>query len=111
MFLADIEQLTEITRRDFREFHSIHWGIECYHRAIKQLCGIKRFVVRTSEAIMTHLFCSLRAFIQLELMRASELIENWYQPQRELSLEVARNFIVSHLNQKLGLAANTKVFD
>ncbi len=107
MFSAKSEQLTEITRSNFREIHSIHWGIECYHRAIKQLCGIKRFVVRTTDGIVTHVFCSLRAFIQLELMRASELIENWYQPQRELTLEVSRNFILSHLNQKLGLAAHT----
>ena len=107
MFLPQLKQLQEIPRKDFRECHSIHWGIECYHRAIKQLCGIKQFVVRTTEAIVTHFWCSLRAFTQLELMRASELIENWYQPQRELSLKIARDFILFHLEQKLGLAANT----
>lgn len=107
MFLGELEQLEEISRAEFREFHSIHWGIECYHRAIKQLCGIKRFLVRTSEAILTHFFCSLRAFIQLELMRGAELIENWYQPQRNLSIQVARDFIWEHLNQKVGLATNT----
>ena len=107
MFLTELEQLEEISRGNFREFHSIHWGIECYHRAIKQLCGIKRFLVRTSEAILTHFFCSLRAFIQLELMRGAELIENWYQPQRNLSIQVARDFILEHLNQKVGLATNT----
>ncbi len=46
MFQPDLSPLEEITRADFRELHSIHWGIECYHRAIKQLCGIKRFMVR-----------------------------------------------------------------
>ena len=107
IFLSEIEQLEEITREDFREFRSIHWGIECYHRALKQICGIKRFLVRTSEAIITHFFCSLRAFIQLELIRGAELIENWYQPQRNLSIQVARDFILEHLNQKVGLATNT----
>jgi len=29
-----------------------------------------------------HIFCSIRAFTQLELMRAEELIENWYEVQR-----------------------------
>jgi len=29
------------------QWHSIHWGIECYHRTMKQLCGIERFMVRT----------------------------------------------------------------
>ena len=64
---------------EFKPLHSIHWGIECYHRAIKQVCGIERFMVRTTEAVHTHFFCAIRAFTQLELMRAEELIENWYE--------------------------------
>ena len=36
-------------------------------------------------------------------MRAEELIENWYEIQRNLSLQVARDFILEHLKQKLGL--------
>ena len=100
-----INEIEEITKRNFLAIHSTHWGIECYHRAIKQLCGINRFLVRTSEAIVTHVFCSLRAFIQLELMRAEELVVNWYQIQRNLSLKVARDFILNQLNQKVGLKA------
>jgi len=45
------------------------------------------------------------AFTQLELMRSEELIENWYEIQRNLSLQVARDFILEHLPQKLGLVA------
>lgn len=103
IFLPDILETEAITRVDFLATHSLHWGIECYHRAIKQLCGIKRFFVRTTEAILNHFFCSIRAFIQLELMRAEELIDNWYEIQRNLSLEVARDFILNYLNQKVGL--------
>lgn len=106
MFLPQLEQLEVASREIFREFHSIHWGIECYHRAIKQLCGIKKFVVRTAEAIVTHVFCSLRAFTQLELMREAQVIENWYQLQREISLKAARDFILFHLEQKLGLSTS-----
>lgn len=72
---------------------------------MKQLCGIERFMVRTTEAIHTHIFCSIRAFTQLELMRAEELIENWYEVQRNLYLQVARGFILEHLTQKLRLTA------
>lgn len=85
MFLPDIKETEDITRSDFMTRHSIHWGIECYHRAIKQLCGIKRFMVRSSPAIFTHFFCSIRAFVQLELMRAEAVIDNWYEIQRNLS--------------------------
>lgn len=105
MFLADLDANEQVTTQDFRELHSIHWGIESYHRAIKQVCGISRFMVRISEAIKTHIFCSIRAFTQLELMRAEELIENWYEVQRNLYLQVAREFILEHLKQKFGLNA------
>ena len=102
MYLPDENATLALTSSEFKEAHTVHWGIECYHRAIKQLCGISRFMVRTTEAIMTHLFCAIRAFTQLELMRAEELIENWYEVQRTLSLKVAREFILEHLKQKVG---------
>jgi uncharacterized protein YlbG (UPF0298 family) len=102
MYLPNPDVTVAITREEFKEFHSIHWGIECYHRAIKQLCGIERFMVRTTEAIHTHFFSAIRAFTQLELMRAEELIENWYELQRNLSLRVARDFILEYLKKKLG---------
>ena len=42
-------------------------------------------------------------FWSLELMRAEELIENWYEVQRNLYRQVARGFILEHLIQKLDL--------
>jgi hypothetical protein len=92
-FCSDKSELRDWNRSRFRELQSIHWGIECYHRALKQLCGLSKFQVRKSEAIMTHVFCSLRAFCELELMRISDTIESWYDWQRELSLKVSREFI------------------
>jgi hypothetical protein len=38
-------------------------------------------------------------------MRAEELIENWYELQRNLSLRVARDFILEYLKKKLGASA------
>lgn len=101
IFVPNEDALIETTRMEFQALHSIHWGIECYHRAIKQVCGIERFMVRTTEAIHTHFFSAIRAFAKLELMRSQELIENWYEIQRNLSLQVARNFILEHLQQKM----------
>ncbi|MEA5507505.1 transposase, partial [Halotia wernerae UHCC 0503] len=128
MYVPNKEALFLIYRADFEELHSIHWGIECYHRAIKQVCGIELFMVsqcvgrvprleatgepvrvRTSEAIKTHFFSAIRAFTQLELMRTKELIENWYEVQRNLSLQVVRDFILEHLEQKVGLNAHSQI--
>ena len=50
VYLPDEDALLAITLVEFKALHSIHWGIECYHRAIKQVCGIERFIVRTTDA-------------------------------------------------------------
>lgn len=106
MYTPDKDTLSSISKTEFKEVHSIHWGIECYHRAIKQVCGIGRFMVRTTQAIKNHFFSSIRAFTQLELMRAEEKIENWYELQRNLSLQVSRDFILEHLKQKVDLSTH-----
>jgi hypothetical protein len=94
MFTPNKDRLLSISKTEFRDLHSLHWSIECYHSSFKQVCGIERFMVRTTEAIRTHFFSAIRAFTQLELMRSEELIENWYEIQRNLSLQVARDFIL-----------------
>jgi len=65
MFVPDKDALFLISMAECKELHSIDWGIECYHRAIKQVYGIELFMVRTSEAIKTHFFSAIRAFTQL----------------------------------------------
>lgn len=37
----------------------------------------------------------------MELMRTEKLIENWYEVQRNLYLQVAREFVLKHIIQKL----------
>ncbi len=96
LFLTDKKELEETNRKNFRELFIIHWGIEVYHRALKQLCNLNNFFVRKTSAICTHIFCSLRAFCQLELMRISETVENWYEVQKNLYIEVARRFIIEN---------------
>ena len=31
MYLPNMTEMEQITRQEFKQFHSIHWGIECYH--------------------------------------------------------------------------------
>jgi hypothetical protein len=33
MYLRDYDALLAVTRTEFKALHSIHWGIECYHRS------------------------------------------------------------------------------
>ncbi|MEG3436238.1 hypothetical protein V0288_03830, partial [Pannus brasiliensis CCIBt3594] len=97
MYLPELKALAGITRREFESVHDYHWGIESFHRAIKQVCGVGRFMVRESQAIRNHIFCSLTAFIRLEKMRAEAMISNWYEVQRNLFTSVIREYIVNNL--------------
>lgn len=95
--LSTEESLKQVTRSTFVTIHDTHWGIETFHRAIKQVCGICKFMVRDSDAIKTHIFCSLQAFVRLEKMRSEEIISNWYELQRNLFTKVVREYIVDNL--------------
>jgi len=35
MYLPDFEATKQLTRVEFKEYRAIHWGIECYHRALQ----------------------------------------------------------------------------
>lgn len=97
-YLPDDEELELISRNEFISIHDTHWGIEAFHRAIKQVCGACRFMVRNSHAIRTHIFCSLQAFVRLEKMRSTKSISNWYQLQRNLFTSVIREYILDNLS-------------
>jgi putative transposase len=45
------------------------WGIEVYHRALKQECGVERAMVRAGRAQRNHIGCAIRAFVRLEWHR------------------------------------------
>lgn len=97
LYLPSEEMLGQLTRDEFVTIHDTHWGIESFHRALKQVCGICRFMVRDSHAIKTHIFCSLQAFVRLAIMRSENIISNWYELQRNLFTLVVREYIVDNL--------------
>ena len=84
-----------ICEETFKKVHLIHWNIEQFHRATKQLCNIEKFQVRKTQAINTHIFCSYLSYIKLELARSKNLIVNWYQIKKELFTDAIKKFISS----------------
>jgi hypothetical protein len=42
------------------------WGIEDYHRGLKQCCGVERAQVRAARARRNHIGLAIRAFLRLE---------------------------------------------
>lgn len=103
LYQPDETELRQLQRSDFRRIHDSHWQIEQFHRAIKQVCNIERFSVRTESALRTHFFCALQAFCQLQTMRGEGVIANLYQVSRQLFVPVIRQFIQENL-AKLSLA-------
>jgi hypothetical protein len=93
MSTAELDNLENITSVDFTRVHDAHWSIERFHRAIKQVCNIERFQVRSENPIKNHIFCALKAFVRLEFMRFDKIIPHWYDVQKNLFVEVIRNFI------------------
>ena len=97
VYLPDQEALNQIAKSEFVKIHDTHWGIESFHRAIKKVCGICRFMVRHSQGIETQIFCSLQAFVRLEKMCSENIISNWYELQRNLFTLVVRDYIVENI--------------
>ncbi|MGI9280176.1 MAG: transposase, partial [Endozoicomonas sp.] len=96
----------------FTQIHDQHWQIEQYHRAIKQVCHIEHFQVRSERPVRNHIFASLLSFVYLQKMQIAQEFTNIYQHQRGLFKETVGKFIESfakskdHLLPKLAGAIN-----
>lgn len=91
--VAVLDDLDGLCYADFERAHVAHWAIERFHRAVKQVCNIERFQVRRENPIKNHIFCALKAFLRLEFMRFDNIIPHWYDLQKNLFVQVIKNFI------------------
>ena len=101
MGVANLENLEFITQDMFEKAHADHWLIETFHRAIKQVCNIEKFQVRNGRAIKNHIYCAIRAFCKLEIMKSKQLIINWYKLKRNLFNELIATFINEYAIEKI----------
>jgi len=79
-----------VEKRD--ELESIGWGIEVYHRGIKQCCGIEKAQVRTEQSQRSHMLLSLRAFLRLEMNRLVKTI-SWYEAKFSIIRTAIKAFL------------------
>jgi hypothetical protein len=84
VYLPNDKPLNSFGGNEFATLHDQHWMIEQYHRAIKQVCHIEHFQVRGKVAIKNHLFSAICGYVQLQRLRAMEIISNCYRLQRDL---------------------------
>jgi len=110
--LPSEEQTASFDYKAFTEQHDRHWQIEQYHRAIKQVCNIERFQVRSKGAIKNHLFAAICGFVQLQKLSFAAVINNCYSLQRNLFKDVIASFIgtciptMAHLNPEFQSVVN-----
>lgn len=68
------------------------WGIESYHRGIKQCCGIERSHVRKSQSQKKHILMALQAFLRLEVHRLMKGI-SWYEAKLSIIRDAIRTYL------------------
>jgi hypothetical protein len=70
------------------------WGIEQYHRGLKQHCGVERAQVRAGQAQRAHIGCALRAFLRLEQHRLVTGV-SWWEAKACLIREAVRTYLAA----------------
>lgn len=68
------------------------WGVETYHRGIKQCCGVEKSQVRSAPAQKRHVLLALRSFVRLEVHRLRTGV-SWYEAKVSIIREAVRTYL------------------
>jgi len=79
----------DLARRKYAEFA---WGIEVYHRGLKQHCGVERAEVRAARAQRNHIACAIRAFLRLEQHRLVTGV-SWWEAKTAIIRDAVRQYL------------------
>lgn len=83
---------TNVSASDVERIYGKRWSIEQYHKGLKQQCGLEKCQARTARIQRNHIWCSITAFIALELHRIKTGVS---LPEAKLS--ITRNAIQEYL--------------
>ena len=72
------------------------WGIENYHRGLKQCCGVERAQVRSGRAQRNHIGMAIRAFLRLE-RHFYDTGVSWYEAKARIVRGAVRAYIAKPL--------------
>ena len=73
-------------------FGELAWGVEEYHRGLKQFTGVERCQVRAERGQRNHIGCALRAFVRLEYHRFTTG-ESWFAAKRGIIREAVPRYL------------------
>ena len=83
--------MAEDTRRMFAE---LSWGIEEYHRGLKQFTGVERCQARAERCQRNHIGCAIRAFVRLEYHRFTTGV-SWFAAKMGIIREAVRKYLAN----------------
>lgn len=93
---GDVEYLAtndlDTSLMDIKEVAVHRWSIEEYHRGLKQTVGIEHCQSRLQRSQRTHIFCSLLAFVALEVKRLKTGM-SWYESKRNIIQSAMRQYL------------------
>lgn len=93
---GDIEYLAtndiNMEALDIKNVAAKRWNIEEFHRGLKQTVGIEKCQARNQRSQRTHIFCSILAFVALEVKRIQTGV-SWYQSKREIITEAMGQYL------------------
>jgi hypothetical protein len=79
----------ELERLKYAEWS---WGIEVYHRELKQECGVERAQVRAARAQRNHIGLAIRAFLRLEQHRLITGV-SWGAAKQAIIRDAVRSYL------------------
>jgi putative transposase len=82
----------EMTEEKREELARRAWGVETYHRRLKQYCGVERSQCQSAEAQHNHIQMSIRAFLRLELHRVETAL-SFYESKTAIIREAIRAYL------------------
>jgi putative transposase len=76
------------------KYAEMAWGIEVYHRGLKQRCGVERARVHAARAQRNHITCALRAFLRLEVLRLTTG-GSWWESKAAVIRTAIRSYLAA----------------
>ena len=82
----------EMTEAKRKQLARRAWGVETYHRRLKQYCGAERSQCQSIQAQHNHIQMSIRAFLRLELHRVETAV-SFYESKTAIIREAIRAYL------------------
>jgi len=87
----------EMTEDRREELARRAWGVETYHRRLKQYCGVERSQHQSIRAQHNHIQMSIRAFLRLELHRV-QMAVSFYESKTAIIRDAIRAYLADPIH-------------